>query len=291
MKPHYLSPFFSPQSIAVVGAGNHTDSLGGQVLSHLLTSGYRGRLYPVHLSESRVQGLQAYASLEQLPELPDLVMLATPAATIPDLVDQCGRLGLRAVVVLSAGFSETGEAGQALETRLLEQARRHRVRLLGPNCIGVMRPAIGLTSPFVKAGSLALVSQSTALTSGVLDWASGNEIGFSTVVSIGNSADIDFPEVVDFLVSDLQTQSILLFIENIRHPRSFMSALREAARVKPVIVLKADRWGQVSDQSETDGSHHTMAEIHQADAIFDAALRRAGVVRVHSMTQLFSAAR
>ncbi|MDE1989670.1 MAG: GNAT family N-acetyltransferase [Betaproteobacteria bacterium] len=291
MKPHYLSPFFSPQSIAVVGAGNHTDSLGGQVLSHLLTSGYRGRLYPVHLSESRVQGLQAYASLAQLPELPDLVMLATPAPTTPDLVEQCGRLGLRAVVVLSAGFSETGEAGQALETRLLEQARQHRVRLLGPNCIGVMRPAIGLTSPFVKAGSLALVSQSTALTSGVLDWASGNEIGFSTVVSIGNSADIDFPEVVDFLVSDLQTQSILLFIENIRHPRSFMSALREAARVKPVIVLKADRWGQVSDQSEADGSHHTMAEIHQADAIFDAALRRAGVVRVHSMTQLFSAAR
>ncbi|MDE2621903.1 MAG: GNAT family N-acetyltransferase [Betaproteobacteria bacterium] len=291
MKPHYLSPFFSPQSIAVVGAGNHTDSLGGQVLSHLLTSGYRGRLYPVHLTESRVQGLQAYASLEQLPELPDLVMLATPAHTTPDLVEQCGQLGLRSVIVLSAGFSETGEAGRNLEDRLLEKARQHRVRLLGPNCIGVMRPAIGLTTPFVKAGSLALVSQSTALTSGVLDWASGNEIGFSTVVSIGNSADIDFPEVVDFLVSDLQTQSILLFIENVRHPRSFMSTLREAARVKPVIVLKADRWGQVSDRAEIGGSQRTMAEIHQADAIFDAALRRAGVVRVHSMTQLFSAAR
>ncbi len=291
MKPHYLSPFFSPQSIAVVGAGNHTDSVGGQVLSHLLTSGYRGRLYPVHLTESRVQGLQAYANLSQLPEAPDLVMLATPARTTPELVAQCGALGLRAVVVLSAGFSETGEAGAALESRLLEQARKHRVRLLGPNCIGVMRPAIGLATPFVKAGTVALVSQSTALTSGVLDWASGNEIGFSTVVSIGNSADIDFPEVVDFLVSDLQTQSILLFIETVRHPRNFMSALREAARVKPVIVLKADRWGQVAGQAGDSAAPQALAEIRQADAVFDAALRRAGVVRVHSMTQLFSAAR
>lgn len=291
MKPHYLSPFFSPQSIAIVGAGNHTDSVGGQVLSHLLTSGYRGRLYPVHLTESRVQGLQAFASLAQLPEAPDLVMLATPARTTPDLMAQCGKLGIRAVVVLSAGFSETGEAGALLETRLLDEARRHRIRLLGPNCIGIMRPTIGLASPFVKAGSVALVSQSTALTSGMLDWASGNEIGFSTVVSIGNSADIDFPEVVDFLVSDLQTQSILLFIETVHHPRNFMSALREAARVKPVIVLKSDRWGQVSSQTDDGAPLQSLAEIHRADAIFDAALRRAGVVRVHSMTQLFSAAR
>ena len=277
MKPHYLSPFFAPQSIAIVGASNHSDSVGGQILSNLLASGYRGALYPVNLHDAQVQGLRAYPRLADIGAAVDLVMLATPAAGIPDLVDQCGVLGLHSIIVFSTGFSESGPAGAQLEAAMLERARQHRIRILGPNCLGVMRPAIGLALPFVKAGGTALVSQSTALTSGILDWASGNEIGFSTVVSVGNSADIDFAEIIDFLVSDIQTQSILMFIESVRHPRNFMSTLREAARVKPVIVLKADRWGGQS--------------AAQSDAIFDAALRRAGVVRVRSMTQLFSAAR
>ncbi|MHB8354282.1 MAG: bifunctional acetate--CoA ligase family protein/GNAT family N-acetyltransferase, partial [Burkholderiales bacterium] len=176
-----------------------------------------------------------------------------------------------------------------LEAAMLERAHQHRVRILGPNCIGVMRPTIGLALPFVKAGGVAMVSQSTALTSGILDWASGNEIGFSTVVSVGNYADIDFAEIIDFLVSDIQTQCILMFIESVRDPRNFMSTLREAARVKPVIVLKADRWGHIWGQTPVGGLSPNMPE--QSDAIFDAALRRAGVVRVRSMTQLFSAAR
>ncbi len=275
MKPHYLSPFFTPQSIAIVGASNHSGSVGGQVVRNLLSSGYRGMLYPVHLHDQQVQGLRAYRMLADINATVDLVILATPANTVPDLIDQCGILGLRAVIVLSAGFSESGLEGTRLENLMLERARQHRIRILGPNCIGIMRPAIGLAPPFVKAGSIAMVSQSTALTSGILDWASGNDIGFSTVVSVGNSADIDFAEIIDFLVSDIQTQSILMFLETIRNPRNFMSTLREAARVKPVIVLKADRWSQG----------------WQGDAIFDAALRRAGVVRVRSMTQLFSAAR
>ncbi len=289
MKPHYLSPFFAPQSIAIVGASNHSDSVGGQVLRNLLASGYRGILYPVNLHDAQIQGLRAYARLADIGAPVDLVMLATPADTIPDLVDQCGALGLGSVIVLSMGFSESGPAGAQLEAAMLSRARQHRIRILGPNCLGVMRPAIGLTLPFVKAGGVALVSQSTALTSGVLDWASGNEIGFSTVVSVGNSADIDFAEIIDFLVSDIQTQSILMFIEIIRQPRHFMSTLREAARVKPVIVLKADRWGQIWGQTPNGGLSPNLPQ--QSDAIFDAALRRAGVVRVRSMTQLFSAAR
>jgi acetyltransferase len=292
MKPHYLSPFFAPQSIAIVGASNHSDSVGGQVLRNLLASGYRGVLYPVNLHDSQIQGLRAYAKLSDIAAPIDLVMLATPAATIPDLVDQCGALGLSSIIVLSMGFSESGPAGAQLEAAMLACARQHRIRILGPNCLGVMRPAIGLTLPFVKAGGVALVSQSTALTSGVLDWASGNEIGFSTVVSVGNSADIDFAEIIDFLVSDILTQSILMFIETIRDPRHFMSTLREAARVKPVIVLKADRWGQIWGQTPIGGlSPNPPNQPEQSDAIFDAALRRAGVVRVRSMTQLFSAAR
>jgi len=297
MKPHYLSPFFAPQSIAIVGASNHSDSVGGQILRNLLASGYRGALYPIHLHDAQVQGLRAYPRLADIGAPVDLVMLATPAASIPDLVDQCGVLGLRSVIVFSTGFSESGPAGALLEAAMLERAHQHRIRILGPNCLGVMRPAIGLALPFVKAGGVALVSQSTALTSGVLDWASGNEIGFSTVVSVGNSADIDFAEIIDFLVSDIQTQSILMFIESVRDSRHFMSTLREAARVKPVIVLKADRWGQVWGQNRGQTPHRGLSPIlapnlpEQSDAIFDAALRRAGVVRVRSMTQLFSAAR
>ena len=289
MKPHYLSPFFAPQSIAIVGASNHSDSVGGQVLRNLLASGYRGALYPVNLHDAQIQGLRAYSRLSDIGVAVDLVMLATPAATIPNLVDQCGALGLGSVIVLSTGFSESGPVGAQLEAAMLARARQHHIRILGPNCLGVMRPAIGLTLPFVKAGGVALVSQSTALTSGILDWASGNEIGFSTVVSVGNSADIDFAEIIDFLVSDIQTQSILMFIEIIRDPRHFMSTLREAARVKPVIVLKADRWGQIWGQTPNGGLSPNLPQ--QSDAIFDAALRRAGVVRVRSMTQLFSAAR
>ena len=286
MKPHYLTPFFAPQSIAIVGASDHPHSVGGQVLSNLKASGFRGTLYPVHLVNEQVQGLTAYPTLEAIGQPVDLVMLATPAAGIPDLIDQCGALGYRAVIVLSTGFSEAGLKGAQLEADMLARGRRHGVRILGPNCLGVMRPAIGLSPPFVKAGGVALVSQSTALSSGILDWASGNEIGLSTVVSVGNSADIDFAEIVDFLVSDIQTLSILVFLERVENSRTFLSALREAARVKPVIVLKADRRGGQLTQEEISAAH-----ADQGDAIFDAALRRAGVVRVRTLTQLFSAAR
>jgi acetyltransferase len=286
MKPHYLTPFFAPQSIAIVGASDHSDSMGGQVLRNLLSSGFKGPLYPVNLHHDRVQDLPAYPRLSMIGQPVDLVMLATPAHAVPGLVEECGQLGLRSVVVLATDFAASGSEGRSLESRMVELANRHGVRILGPNCIGAMRPAIGLAPPFVKPGGVALVSQSTALSSGVLDWASGNEIGFSTVVSVGHSADIDFAEIIDFLVFDLQTQSILLFIESVTHPRSFMSALREAARVKPVIVLKADRRGALSPQGDL-----SQEEIGQSDAIFDAALRRAGVVRVKTLTQLFAAAR
>lgn len=291
MKPHYLSPFFTPQSIAISGMEEQGSSIGNQMLSNLIRSGYGGRLYPIHPLASHIDGLIAYRTLEEIQEPVDLVMLANPIEDIPGLIAQCGQLGMHAVVLLTNGFGESGAQGARTFVEVQTQARAHGVRYLGPNRIGVIRPAIGLTPPLVKAGGIALVSQSTALTCGVLDWAAGNGIGFSAVVSINPSSDIDFAEIVDYLVSDLQTQSILMFIESVGHPRHFMSTLREAARVKPVIVLKSDRWGHLSGPMHHIINQGGYPSMLQSDAIFDAALRRAGVVRVRNLTQLFSAAR
>ncbi len=291
MKPHYLSPFFTPQSIALCGLQAQGSDIGHQTLNNLISSGYRGRLYPIHPQASHIEGLSTFPDLKAIPEPVDLVMLANPIEEIPALIAQCGQLGLRAVVLLTNGFGESGAEGARVFVEVQEQARTHGVRFLGPNRLGVIRPAIGLTPPLVMAGGIALVSQSTALTCGVLDWAAGNGIGFSSVVSISPSSDIDFAEIVDYLVSDLQTQSILMFIESVGHPRHFMSTLREAARVKPVIVLKSDRWGHLSGAMHHIHDQGGYPSMLQSDAIFDAALRRAGVVRVRNLTQLFSAAR
>lgn len=287
MKPHYLSQFFSPQSVAIVGASERANSLSGMALSNMLASGYRGKLYAVNPKYEMVHAVRCYPSLEAIGTSVDLVMIGSPAVTAPGLMEECGKLGNRSVVVLSGGFSEAGAEGRELEQTMMAKAREYGIRVLGPNCIGVIRPTIGMCPPFIRAGTVAMVSQSSALSSGVLDWASGNDIGFSTIVSVGNSSDIDFAEVVDYLISDGETQSILLFVERIYQPRIFMSALREAARVKPVIILKADRWGELqSGLAELDPQL-----VEQHDAIFDAALKRAGVVRVRTLTDLFAAAR
>jgi acetyltransferase len=208
---------------------------------------------------------------------------------VPDIIEACGKHGVRAAVILSAGFSEAGPQGVALERTVLENARRHGVRLIGPNCLGIMRPAIGLNATFsnggAKAGKLALISQSGALCTAILDWAHPNDVGFSSVISMGGSADVDFGEILDYLVSDAQTESILLYIEGIRNARSFMSALRAAARIKPVILVKVGRHEAGSKAAFT----HTGALVG-SDDVFDAALRRAGVVRVSTIVQLFAAA-
>jgi acetyltransferase len=209
---------------------------------------------------------------------------------VPEIIEACGERGVKAAVVLSAGFGETGPAGRALEQRVLEIARRRGVRLVGPNCLGIMRPSIGLNATFGKggasAGNLALVSQSGALCTAILDWAQPNDVGFSSIISMGATADVDFGEILDFLVSDPQTESILLYIEGIRQARRFMSALRAAARIKPVILVKVGR----HEAGSKAALSHTGALVG-ADDVFDAAIRRAGAVRVSSVVQLFAAAK
>ncbi len=231
-----------------------------------------------------------YASLEDLPEPVDLAVVAAPAPAVPEIIAQAGRAGVPAAIVLSAGFSETGEAGKALEARVLAVAREADVRMLGPNCIGMLRPSIGLNASFCRtacdAGSIALVSQSGAICTALVDWAASTKVGLSSVVSLGGAADVDFGDVLDYLLFDPKTESVLLYVEGIHDGRTFISSLRAIARAKPVIVLKVGRYASGSQAARS----HTGALVGN-DAVFDAVLARCGVVRVHSAQDLFAAAR
>ena len=290
MNSHYLASLFTPDSVALFGASNRPESVGGVVLRNLLNSGFSGRIYPINPKRDEVQGEKAYASLEQVGEHVDLAVVATPAESIPAIAEACGEHGVRMMLILSAGFRETGAVGRKLEDRVMDVARRYGIRIMGPNCLGLMRPDIGLNAIFgnsdARTGSLALVSQSGAICTAILDWAEENKVGFSTVVSTGIGADLDFGDYLDYLVTDHRTTAILLYIEGIADSRRFMSALRAAARIKPVIVLKVGRHAAGAEASMS----HTGALVG-SDEVFSAALRRSGVLRVERIGQLFSAAK
>ncbi|MDD5242116.1 MAG: bifunctional acetate--CoA ligase family protein/GNAT family N-acetyltransferase [Sulfuricella sp.] len=290
MGQHYLNTLFSPKSVAIIGASDRADAVGAIVFKNMLESGFKGALYPINPTHKKVQGKKAYASIEEIGKPVELAVICTRAETVPDIIEACGKHGVRAAVVLSAGFSEVGAQGAAIERAMLANAKIYGVRIIGPNCLGIMRTSIGLNSTFfkgnVKTGNLALVSQSGALCTAILDWAPGNDIGFSSVISMGTSADVDFGEILDYLASDPQTDSILIYVEGIHKARGFMSALRAAARSKPVFVVKVGRHAAGSKAVMS----HTGALVG-SDDVFDAAVRRAGVVRVMSIGELFSAAK
>jgi len=290
MGKHYLNPLFAPKSVAVFGASDRPDSVGQIVFKNMLDSGFQGKLYPINSKNAQVQGQKAYASIGAVGEPVELVVIATPPKTVPGIIEECGIHGVKAAVIITAGFGEVGHEGATLEHQLLENARRYNIRLIGPNCLGIMRPSIGLNATFNKGpaniGNIALISQSGALCTAILDWANRNDVGFSSVVSMGSSTDVDFGEILDYLVSDPQTHSILMYIEGIRNARSFMSALRAAARIKPVILVKVGRHPAGSKAAMS----HT-ASLVGADDVFDAAFSRVGVVRVQTVTHLFTAAR
>ena len=289
MDPHPLTPLFDPTSIAVFGASASGTSVGSQVYSNLLAAGFDGPIVPINPKYSMIVDKVCYPNLGDVDEHIDLAVIATPAPTIPEIIRDAARAGTKHAIVLSAGFGEMAGPGKDLEAELLDTARRCGVRLLGPNCVGLVRPTIGMNATFLKSatpkGKLALVSQSGALCSAISDWAGPNHLGFSALISLGNSSDIGFGDVLQYLASDPHTDAILLYVEGIRHARSFVSALRGAARAKPVVVLKSGRHTQSSQAATT----HTGALIG-SDAVFDAALGRAGAVRVDTFGQLFAAA-
>lgn len=293
MAGHILEPMFNPRGVAVFGASEREGAVGTMVLSNLVEAGFKGAIIPVNPKYTQVQGLPCLPDLQHLDQPVDLVVIATPSATVPGILRQCGMAGVKSAVILSAGFGEGGEEdrseGKRLMRESLELAQQFGMRLMGPNCLGVMRPGIGLNATFshnqALPGNLALVSQSGALVTAVLDWAQSRGVGFSAIASIGDVADLDFGDLLDFLALDPKTNGILLYIEGIKNARHFLSGLRAAARMKPVIVLKSARHAAGSKAAAT----HTGALIG-ADDVFDAALTRAGVVRVERITQWFSAA-
>ncbi|MEQ1528473.1 MAG: GNAT family N-acetyltransferase [Methylococcales bacterium] len=290
MGPHYLSRFFTPKSVAIVGASERPDSVGLRLLMNMQEAGFKGGLYPVNNKRESLLGLKAYPDLNTIPEDLDLVVIATPAITVPDVLKQCGEKGVSSVIIISAGFGELGTEGKRLQQELLDIARRYGIRLIGPNCLGVICPSGHLNASFgdgaVKDGNLALLSQSGAICTAILDWAKSRDIGFSSVVSIGSAADIDFGEVLDYLATDSKTTGILMYVEGIRDARRFLSGLKAAARLKPVILIKSGR----HEAGCKAAMSHTGAMVG-GDNVFDAAIDRAGVVRVYSINELFSAAR
>jgi acetyltransferase len=290
MPQHYLHPLFNARSVAVFGASEREDSVAGILFRNLRTAGYSGQVYPINPKHDKIFGERCYAHTNELPETPELALIATPARTVAQIMEECGQRGIRHAIVLSAGFREVGAQGVVMEEAVMAAAKKHGIRFIGPNCLGIQRPGIGLNATFSQgatlAGDLALVSQSGALCTSMLDWAETNGIGFSSVISTGASADLDFGEILDYLATDSKTKGILLYIEGIRDARRFMSALRATSRFKPIVLVKVGRHAAGSKAVQS----HTGALVG-SDAVFDALVRRAGVVRVNTILQLFASAR
>jgi len=280
-----LDPLFLPQSVAVVGASERPGSVGRSVLWNLLSSPFGGTVFPVNSKRPNVLGIKAYPSVRDLPDKVDLVVVTTPADTVPDLIAESVELGIPAAIVISAGFKEFGEHGKELE-RQIAQTIRGKMRLIGPNCLGVMNPVRGLNATFAhsvaRAGNVAFISQSGALCTAVLDWSLRENVGFSAFVSIGSMLDVDWGDLVDYFGSDPRTHSIVIYMESIGEARSFLSAAREVSLTKPVIVIKAGRTAAAAKAAAS----HTGA-LTGSDEVLDAAFRRCGVLRVNSIADIF----
>lgn len=283
-----LDRLFNPASVALIGATDRAGSVGAVVMRNLRRGGFRGELMLVSPHHSVLDGMPVYTDVASLPHAPDLAVIATPPATVPALVAELGGRGTKAAVVITAGFGELNAAGRALQQAALEAARPHLLRLVGPNCVGIMVPGIGLDASFSHIapppGNIAFVSQSGAMITAMLDWAAPRGIGFSHVVSLGDMADVDFGDMLDYLGADGPTRAILLYVEGITHGRKFMSAGRAASRTKPVLVLKA---GHSATGAKAAQSH--TGALAGSDAVYDAAFARAGMLRVGDMAELFEA--
>ncbi|SME94798.1 acetyltransferase [Tistlia consotensis] len=290
MSVRNLDRLFKPTSLALIGASKRPDSVGRVVARNLFNGGFDGPIMPVHPKHPAIEGTLAYPSVADLPIAPDLAVICTPPDSVPELVAELGARGTRAAVVITAGFGEGGnEAGAARRQRLLDAARPHTLRIVGPNCVGVLLPRLGIDASFshiaAAPGDLAFLTQSGAMVTAMLDWAAPRGIGFSQVVSLGDMTDVDFGDLLDYLAVDPGTRAILLYVEGVTNARKFMSACRAASRAKPVIVIKGGRHAEGAKAA----SSHTGA-LAGSDAVYEAAFRRAGALRVQTLEELFDAA-
>ncbi|WP_417382486.1 acetate--CoA ligase alpha subunit [Gimesia sp.] len=285
-----LDKIFRPRRIAVVGASQRLLSVGQTVFQNLITGGFAGEIYPVNPRHTQLGEHPCYRSVQELPEPVDLAVICTPAQSIPEVIEQCGTAGIRGIVILSAGFRETGMAGSQLEQQVLSIARQFSgMRIIGPNCLGIMAPYVNLNASFATdmplTGNIAFISQSGALCTAVLDWALEEKIGFSHFVSVGNMLDVGIADLIDYFALDPQTKSIILYVESITEARQFMSAARAFTKHKPIIAYKAGRF----QESAKAAASHTGA-MAGVDAVYEAAFARAGIVRVFELDDLFDCA-
>ncbi|CAN5633245.1 bifunctional acetate--CoA ligase family protein/GNAT family N-acetyltransferase [soil metagenome] len=281
-----LHTFFQPRAVALIGATDKPGSVGRTILTNLIASPFGGTVYPVNPKRPSVLGIQSHPSVASIPEPVDLAVIVTPPASIPAIVAECGAAGVPGAIVISAGFKEVGPEGAELERQVVADARRHRMRLIGPNCLGVMSPPSGLNATFAAAmarkGRVAFASQSGALITAVLDWSLRERVGFSAIVSLGSMADVGWGDLIDYLGDDPGTDAIVLYMETVGGARSFLSAAREVALAKPIIVMKPGR----SEEAARAAASHT-GSLTGSDEILDAAFRRAGVLRADRISDLF----
>jgi acetyltransferase len=284
-----LSAIFSPQAVAVIGATDRPGSVGRTVLWNLISNPFGGTVFPVNPKRRSVLGIRAYATIQDVPEQVDLAIIATPAPTVPELIQACIEAGVKSAIVLSAGFKEIGETGIALERHIKDLLSRSSLRLLGPNCLGIMNPLSGLNATFAstmaRPGNVGFISQSGALCTAVLDWSLQENVGFSAFVSIGSMLDVDWGDLIYYLGDDPRTHSIVIYMESIGDAGSFLSAAREVALTKPIIVIKGGRTAQAAQAAAS----HT-GTLAGSDAVLDAAFRRCGVLRVDRISEMFDLA-
>ena len=285
-----LEYLFKPKSIAVIGVSKRPSSVGAVLAHNLFTGGFSGSIMPVSRKHARIGGVRTYPDISSLPAVPDLAVIATPPETVAQIIAQLGERGTRAAIVITAGFGESTEQhGAALEQALREAAKPYLLRILGPNCLGILVPGVGLNASFShlspKRGKLAFVAQSGAIVTSIVDWAKARDIGFSHLVSLGDMVDVDFGDMLDYLANDPDTGAILLYIEAVTSARKFMSAARAASRMKPVIVVKAGRFAEGAKAAAS----HTGA-LAGADDVYQAVFQRAGMLRVFTLQELFDAA-
>ena len=284
-----LEYFFQPQSVAVIGAKDDPDTVGATLMKNLLESSFDGEIYPVNPKRKEVMGKPCFRSIEEVPGPVDLVLIVTPAPTVPGVIQQCVDAGARTAIIISAGFKEMGLPGLELERATLEIARKGGLRIIGPNCLGVMNTVHGLNATFAASmahqGNIAFISQSGAMCTAVLDWSLREKIGFSLFVSIGSMIDVDWGDLIDYLAKDPHTNSILMYIEDVGDARAFLAAAREVALTKPVIVVKAGRTVQAAQAATS----HTGA-LAGSDEVFEMAMKQMGILRVERISQLFNMA-
>ncbi|MDD5010008.1 MAG: CoA-binding protein, partial [Syntrophorhabdaceae bacterium] len=288
MKIGDIKAMFNPKTVAVIGASDEEGSVGRALMENLLLSDKR-KIFPVHPKKEVILGLETYHYIADIPEHIDLAIISTPAATVPGIVEECGKAEVEGVTIISAGFKEIGEEGKKLEQEIIEIRKRYGMRIIGPNCIGIIRPNIGLNASFLETnpgkGNIAFISHSGALGGAILDWAVNSHIGFSMFASLGSMIDVDFGDLIDFLGEDYQTRSIMLYMEGVGNAKKFMSAARGFARNKPIVIVKPGRFTE-----SARAAHSHTGVMAGDDQVYNAAFKRSGVIRVKEFADLFHAA-